>query len=155
MAYKGKFKPNNLHKYKGDPTKIRFLSLWERCFMRYLDNNDMVKFWNSEDAHIKYICRTDGKEHTYMIDFYVEYINGEKDLIEIKPKKQTIQPKKRKGTKYLTECYYYAKNISKWEAARKFAELNGVNFKIFTEDDLRKLGIPIITNKNIKSLGFK
>lgn len=146
MAYKGKFKPKNIHKYKGNPDKIRFLSLWERAFMRFLDNNNDVKFWNSEDVRIPYICMTDNKQHQYMMDFYIEYNNGYKELVEIKPKSQTIKPKegKRKTSKYLAECFRYAKNISKWQAAEQFAKLNGVGFRIMTEDDLRTIGLRIL-----------
>jgi len=35
MSYKGKYRPENPKKYKGDPTNIVYRSLWERKFMRY------------------------------------------------------------------------------------------------------------------------
>ncbi len=37
MAYKGKFKPKHIKKYKGDPTQIIYRSLWEKKFMEYCD----------------------------------------------------------------------------------------------------------------------
>ena len=42
MAYKGKYKPKNRNKYKGDPTKIIYRSLWERRFMVYCDENPSI-----------------------------------------------------------------------------------------------------------------
>ena len=33
MSYKGKFKPKNYQKYKGNPTNITYRSLLERRFM--------------------------------------------------------------------------------------------------------------------------
>ena len=47
MAYKGKYKPKNRSKYKGDPTKIVYRSLWERRFMVYCDENPNVIKWAS------------------------------------------------------------------------------------------------------------
>ena len=42
MAYKGKYRPTNPKKYKGDPTNIIYRSLWERKFMCYCDLNDNI-----------------------------------------------------------------------------------------------------------------
>ena len=45
MAYKGKFRPQNYKKYKGDPTKIIYRSGWELKFMKYLDRQPEVLLW--------------------------------------------------------------------------------------------------------------
>jgi hypothetical protein len=68
-------------------------------------------------------------------------------LIEIKPEKQTQEPKKpkRQSQKYLREVMTYAKNISKWETARKYCEERGWLFEIWTEKSLKKLGIKLLT----------
>lgn len=146
MAYKSKYLPTNKEKYIGDWNKIRCLSNWERIFCRYLDNNPMVLKWCSEDVHVDYLLECDGTKHYYMIDFYVIMSDGKKLLIEIKPLRQTIPPKKpKKITKrYLAECFAYNKNISKWKAAKKFAESNGAEFLIFTEIQLKQLGLKIL-----------
>lgn len=146
MSYKGHYTIINRNKYLGDYTKIRFLSLWEYSFCKFLDNSPSVAKWNSEDIKISYICNTDGKKHLYLVDFYVIMADGKKLLIEIKPFKQTMVPKepKRKTKGYLIEQFYWVKNQSKWAAAKKFAELNGCEFLIFTENELNKLGIKTI-----------
>ena len=48
-TYSGSWKPKNLHKYKGDPNKIHYRSLWERNAFRHLDDASWVKWWNSEE----------------------------------------------------------------------------------------------------------
>ena len=45
MSYKGKFRPNNRKKYRGDITKIVYRSLWERKFMVYCDTNPDIVEW--------------------------------------------------------------------------------------------------------------
>ena len=49
MAYKGKFRPQNPKKYKGDYTKIIYRSGWELNFMNYLDSQPEVISCSSED----------------------------------------------------------------------------------------------------------
>ena len=67
-------------------------------------------------------------------------------LIEIKPKNQTIPPKKRsrKTKKYINEMITYSKNQDKWEAASQFAEYKGWKFQVWTEETLKNLGIKIL-----------
>ena len=59
-------------------------------------------------------------------------------IIEIKPKKQTVEPKvqKKKTKGYIYEVYEYAKNQAKWKAAREFCKDRLWEFKIITEDEL-------------------
>jgi len=49
MSYKGKFRPKNPNKYKGNPSNIIYRSLLERRFMVYLDNNPSILKWQSEE----------------------------------------------------------------------------------------------------------
>ena len=42
MAYKGYFTPKNFTKYKGNPSKIVFRSLWERKIMQWCDQDNSV-----------------------------------------------------------------------------------------------------------------
>lgn len=145
--YKGKYRPTNISKYKGDASNITYRSLWERQVFRWADTNPNVKFWCSEEIVIPYRCRTDGKMHKYFVDLYIEFASGQKYLIEIKPKKQTVPPtvKKIKTKKYITEVATYAKNISKWEAATEFCADRGISFEVWHEDTLKALGIKLLT----------
>ena len=56
MAYKGKFKPKHIKKYKGDPTQIVYRSLWEKKFMGYctlyLCTQAMVDFFSMDIIQI-------------------------------------------------------------------------------------------------------
>ena len=46
---KGRFKPKNPKKYKGDPSNIIFRSSWERDVMNWCDKNEkIVSKWSSE-----------------------------------------------------------------------------------------------------------
>ena len=59
-------------------------------------------------------------------------------LIEIKPKVQTVEPKKQKRItkKYVNEVYTYGVNQNKWKAATEYCLDRGWEFKVLTEDDL-------------------
>ena len=96
MSYSGRFKPKNYKKYKGDPTKIIYRSLWERRFMVYLDNNDKIIEWNSEEVIIPYRSPVDKRVHRYFPDFYIKYQNARgqiiREIIEVKPKGQLSPP---------------------------------------------------------------
>ena len=92
MAYKGKYRPTNPKKYKGDPTNIIYRSLWERKFMFYCDLNDNILEWGSEEFFIPYRSPLDNRVHRYFPDFYIKYIksNGSicRSIIEVKPDRQ-------------------------------------------------------------------
>lgn len=150
--YSGKFKPKNISKYIGDHSKIAYRSLWERQVMRWLDSNSSVLKWSSEETVIPYICATDGKVHRYFMDFKVVFKTGASSktyLIEVKPKKQTEEPKKqsKKTKSYINEVMTYAKNQSKWEQAEKYCKDRGWIFEIWTEHTLKALGIKLMTGQ--------
>ena len=142
MSYKGKYKPSYPEKYNGDPTNIVYRSLWERKFMVYCDLNENILEWQSEEKCIPYRSPIDNKIHRYYPDFIIKVkdSNGsiKKYVIEIKPKKQTVPPVKpqRQTKKYISEVYEYAKNQSKWEAAREWCDDRGYEFKVITENEL-------------------
>ena len=142
MSYSGKFKPKNYKKYKGDPTKIYYRSLWERRFMVYCDNNSKIIEWGSEEIIIPYKSPLDKKTHRYFPDFYVKYINKDKkvvrEIIEVKPKKHLSPPKqpKRKTKRYLNEVATYIKNQAKFKAAEEYCKDRRYSFRILTEDQL-------------------
>ena len=142
MAYSGKFQPSYPRKYKGDPTNIIYRSLWERRFMIYCDTNEKILEWGSEEIIVPYRSPVDNRYHRYFPDFYIKVKdkNGKikKMIIEIKPSKQTVPPTKpqRQTKKYIAEVYEYAKNQSKWEAARDWCADRGYEFKVITEHEL-------------------
>ena len=148
MSYKGKFKPKNPKKYKGNPTNIIYRSLLERRFMVYLDNTPAVLKWSSEEIIIPYVSPLDNRVHRYFPDFYMKYKNKSnlivEDLIEVKPFKQTSPPNpKRKLTKtgrkskrYLREVNTYIINDAKWKQAIKYCEERNWNWRIITEKEI-------------------
>lgn len=144
--HKGKYKLKNPEKYKGDPNNVVYRSGWERSAFIFLDKNQDIIEWASEEIVIPYTCATDGKRHRYFIDVYYKTKTGHKYLIEIKPHKQTLPPTapNRRTKRYITEALTYAKNQSKWKAAQEFALDNSCTFDIWTEHKMKALGIKII-----------
>lgn len=142
MSYKGKYQPTNPQKYRGDYSKIIYRSLWERKFMKYCDLNENILEWGSEEIALAYRSPVDNKIHRYYPDFYIKVkeSSGEikKCIIEIKPKKQTVEPipQKRKTKGYIFEVVEYAKNQAKWKAAEEFCKDRQWEFKVLTETEL-------------------
>ncbi len=140
---KGKFSPKNIHKYRGDYRNIIYRSSWELKFMKYCDERDTVLEWGSEEIVIPYRSPLDNKIHRYFVDFYVKIRDSNNNisryLIEIKPKKQTVEPKlpKRKTKSYIYEVTEYVKNQAKWSAAEEFCLDRKWKFMILTEDNLK------------------
>ena len=142
MAYKGKYKVRCPYKYKGDPTKVIYRSLWELKFMKYCDSNINILEWGSEEMYVWYRSPVDNRPHRYFPDFYIKAkeSNGKikKYIIEVKPKKQTAPPAKpKRQTKgYLREAFEYARNQAKWKAANEWCLDRGFEFKVLTEKEL-------------------
>jgi len=138
-SYKGRYLPINKDKYIGNPDRIVYRSNWERRFMVYCDRNDAILHWGSEEIAIRYRNPITKKISNYFPDFFV-VTKKAKTIIEIKPKAFTIKPRprKRKTRAYINESLAYIKNKCKWGAARRYCDLQGWQFKIFTEDDLGK-----------------
>lgn len=143
MAYKTKYEPKNTHKYVGNPSNIICRSNWERKFCKYLDQNENVVRWSSEEIKIPYYSTIDKQVHHYYPDFVFEALKDDKSvqtfMVEIKPKKQTIKPtpKKNKRT-FLNECITFETNSCKWKAANAYCEDKGWIFKVLTEENLFK-----------------
>jgi len=141
---KGRFKPKNTSKYKGNPNNIIYRSSWELSYMVNLDRNPDVISWGSEEIMVPYKSPLDNKTHIYFVDFCITKLNnGKKEtiLIEIKPDRQTRPPvKKQKVTKkYLSEVTTWGINDAKWKAAEAYALKRGWKWQILTERHL-KLG---------------
>ena len=142
MAYRGKYYPSFPRKYKGDPTNIIYMSLWERKFMVYCDKNNKILEWGSEEIALPYISPHDSRVHRYFPDFYIKVQENtgkvKRYLIEVKPLKQTVKPKKpKRQTKgYIREAFEYARNQAKWKAAKEYCADRMWEFKVITEKEL-------------------
>jgi hypothetical protein len=135
----GSYVIKNAHKYvgKGSP---RYRSGWEHAFMRFLDNNDHVVNWASESISIPYRNPVTGKQSMYVPDFLITYRNKNNqliaELVEIKPKKQSVIESKMTAR----DGAIVAVNYAKWDAATKWARRNGLTFRVITEDDMFRNG---------------
>lgn len=142
MAYSGLYKPTNPKKYRGNPTRITYRSLWERKFMTYCDHTSSILEWGSETVIIPYKSPIDGRPHRYYPDFYIKVLEKSgrfaKYIVEIKPKKQTKPPvNKDKRTKsYRNATLTFMKNSAKWKAAKGYCDDRQMKFLILTEDHL-------------------
>ena len=143
VAYKGKYQPINYRKYKGDPTKVIYRSLWEKKFMVWCDKNQQVLEWGSEEIVIPYLSPKDGRTHRYYPDFYMKLKNNQgaitRYIIEIKPRYQVVGPKKdkiKRTKRYLEEQRTFAINKAKWRAAEIYCANRQMKFKILTEKEL-------------------
>ena len=143
MSYKGRYTPINPKKYKGNPLRIVYRSLWERKFMIYCDTNNSILEWGSEEVIIPYLSPWDGRVHRYFPDFYIKVRQHDKTIkkyiIDIKPKKQCEPPvatPKIKTKKWFGEVKTWGINEAKWKYATEWCENNGMEFKILNEDHL-------------------
>jgi hypothetical protein len=143
MALKGKFRPTNPNKYKGDPSNIIYRSSWELKLMSHLDRHPDVLEWSSEEIIVPYRSPLDRKIHRYFPDFWVKRRSAtdgsvEVIVIEVKPLKETMEPKPQtKMTKrYLREVATWGVNQAKWKAAEEFCKDRNWKFIKMTEQQL-------------------
>ena len=135
----GLYRLTNPAKYvgKGQP---RYRSGWEMAFMRFCDTNDHIIQWASESIHIPYRNPLTGKQTIYVPDFLVMYRSkGNKviaELIEIKPKKQSVLESKASAR----DRAVVALNYAKWDAATKWCKRQGLTFRVITEDQIFRNG---------------
>lgn len=141
---RGRFIPKNPQKYVGNVNNILFRSSWETRFMQWLDQNNAVLRWGSEELAIPYVnpIKVDAngrpKISRYFPDFVVLYRdtagNVKKEIVEIKPYKESvITPRMSDRDKQA-----YVVNQAKWKAAAEFAERNGATFRVITEKTMFK-----------------
>ena len=140
---KGKYKPRNPKKYKGNPTNIIYRSSWERSFCKYCDLTEDVIQWQSEEKAVWYYDPCTKKKRRYFPDFIVQYKRKDgitmTEMIEIKPFKQVQGPNphpKRRTKSWMYEVRTFVTNQAKWSAAREYCEDRGWNFRIITEKEL-------------------
>lgn len=134
-------------KYIGDVDNVIYRSTWEYNAFKFCDNNPNILSWCSEEIAIPYMKpvlvssgKLIAKPARYFPDLYVEYKNrhGEllKELIEIKPKKQTRASRSKKYATNLYENIVYMVNMAKWDAAKAWCAPRNIKFCILTEDSL-------------------
>jgi hypothetical protein len=132
----GPYTVKNIKKYigKGVP---RYRSGWELTFMTFCDNNDSILYWASEPFKIPYRHPFTGKQTIYVPDFFVVYQTNRgqqvAEIVEIKPKKQSIIESKRANAKLQATV---AINHAKWAAAKAYCKAQGIAFRVITEDDI-------------------
>lgn len=143
-AYKGLFTQfNNPQKYRGDINNCIYRSSWERAAFRWCDLNTNIVEWASEELYFYYTHPITNKRVKYYPDLFIKTRDGKVRIVEIKPQKQTSPPLQphRKTQKYMNEVTTYMVNQTKWEAAEAFCKQNKLTFEVWTENNLRDLGI--------------
>jgi hypothetical protein len=135
----GFYTVQNADKYVGTKTP-RYRSGWELSFMRFCDNNDNVLQWASEAVQIPYRHPLTGKQTIYVPDFLITYRTRgnavRAELIEIKPKKQSVIESKMSSR----DRAVVAINYAKWDQATKWCARQGLHFRVITENDMFKNG---------------
>lgn len=131
----GFYEIQNPQKYVGHG-RPKYRSGWEQAFMRFCDNNDYILQWASESISIPYRNPVTGKNTHYIPDFLIMYKNKSgqtiAELIEIKPKNQSILEDKMSPKQRAVVAVNYAK----WDSATKWAKRNGLIFRVITEDQI-------------------
>jgi hypothetical protein len=103
-----------------------YRSGWELAYMQYLDSNPDVASFEYETLKLPYISNyKTARVKWYIPDVLVNYVNGEKKLVEIKPKKKTEQ----------------AQIVKKAEAGRVWCSEHGAVYEFITEIELKQLGL--------------
>ena len=123
--HQGYFFPNNPGKYRGDPENIIYRSGWERIAFQYCDSNPRVIAWASEERFIPYYMRGSRYTYRYYPDLLIYYDSKETVMVEIKPKKERLNPSLR--------------NQCKWAAACAYCRDRDWQFRIWTEDTIEKI----------------
>ena len=141
-SIKSIFKPSHPRKYKGDARNIICRSSWERRFCNWCDINESILEWGSEEFWIPYLSPIDNRTHRYFPDLIIKVKEStgviKTYVIEVKPKRQTKPPikKKRVSKSYLYEMKTYSVNQAKWKAADEWCKDRKIEFKIITENEL-------------------
>jgi hypothetical protein len=137
----GNYDVINPDKYVGKG-KPRYRSGWEHSFMRFCDLNDHILQWASEALTIPYRHPLTGKSTVYVPDFLITYRtrdnNVRAELIEIKPKKQSVVESKMTSR----DRAVVAVNYAKWASAQKWCKQHGLTFRVITEDQMFHNGRP-------------
>jgi len=131
----GIYTVKNPQKYVG-AGQPRYRSGWEMTFMMFLDSNENIVQWASESIRIPYRNPVTGKQSIYVPDFFITYRDRTNrmraELVEIKPKKQSLIESKMTAR----DGAIVAVNYAKWDAATKWCRRQGITFRVITEDQI-------------------
>jgi len=137
-----KYEVQRPEKYVGDLDNVIYRSSWEKDAFVFCDTNPNVLRWSSEEIVIPYAkpaANGGVRPAKYYPDLYMEYRNKDgqlcKDLIEIKPSRQTKPSKSRNPKNKLFENQTWQINQLKWEAARNWCKGRGITFRLLTEKE--------------------
>jgi hypothetical protein len=118
---KPKFKQG---KYESTKTGkvLGYRSGLEEKLYKILDQHDEVSSFYSEPFHIDYVHK--GQAHKYFPDLIVNFMDGTRQVWEVKPSNQTD----------------LEMNKNKWRAAEDACKVRGWKFEVYTEQRINKLG---------------
>jgi hypothetical protein len=102
-----------------------YRSSWEKITYECLDSWHDVVAYDVEPFKIPYIHN--GECHDYIPDLFIAFLDGHKEIWEIKPTNQTS----------------LKKNQDKWFSARRACEAREWNFIVVTEQVMNKLKIKV------------
>lgn len=128
-------------KVSKDGMYVQYKSKLERIAFHYADINPKIRYFSVEPFHIQYVKPTDGRYHRYFIDMFIEFVTGDKFLVEIKSSSETkppLKPKTKSGIeRYKEAVQTFMINTAKWKKADEFARSKGMKFIILTENELK------------------
>ena len=106
--------------------ECKYRSGWEQKYMVYLDDNPEVASWSYEKLVIEYVSNKKTKKiRKYYPDFQIEYKDGRKVVVEIKPSRKLQQ----------------ATVVKKIRAAKEWCTEHDMVYKILTEIELKDIGL--------------
>lgn len=139
----GRYVLKNPQKCINGTNDVRYLSSYELECWKWADTNENVVRWGAETVVVPYYSSVKGRKSRYIVDMYLEYIDKQgirrKALCEIKPFVYTKKPKdsnKKKKETLIQEQLTWVTNNEKWQAAKKYAEDRGWEFRILTEKQI-------------------
>lgn len=110
---------------------VPYRSGMEKTVYQLLEKNGNVVKYEAEPFTVPYFFN--GKQKNYIPDLLIEYIDGRKELAEIKPVVQVNLDQ----------------NKAKFNACSLFCHIRGINFRVITEQDIEKMKI-ILRDENAK-----
>lgn len=120
------------HYHRGEYTSsktgqiCKYRSGWELAVMKYLDDQPDISHWSYEKTVIEYVSNIRTKKiRKYYPDFFVSYLDGHSEVLEVKPRRKLQQAAIKKKT----------------AAAEEWCVTHGATYKILTEIELKELGL--------------
>lgn len=110
--------------------EFKFRSGYEESVFQCLDYWSEVTAFEAEPFKIPYLF--EGEAHNYTPDILIQFVDGHKELWEIKPAGQTSLPI----------------NQAKWFAAQRACEARGWQWKVIKERDIKALK-KLVSRRNV------